>query len=172
MGLFDIDWPFFYLLLRTFWKTNIKRERIRIVDIFNPFLFMVIKLTVVFQLFLFFLGKKILMLFFLLLLLVLQGCQEHNPVGERINGCIYFNCETYIIICVIVLVFVLIPSFCCVLFVCVIQIGSRLSLRRNSGVKDNKFGVDAQALMLKGVKEAYLCYQGHLTSQLLNHKIS
>ena len=62
MGLFDFDWPFFYLLLRTCWKTNIKRERIIIVDIFNPFLFMVIKLTAVFQLF--FSGTKILMLFF------------------------------------------------------------------------------------------------------------
>ena len=170
MGLFDFDWPFFYLLLRTCWKTNIKRERIIIVDIFNPFLFMVIKLTAVFQLFFF--RKKNLnafFFFFQLFVLVLLGCQEHNPAGERISGCIYFNRETYIIICVIVFVFVLIPSFCCVLFVCVIQIGSRLSLRRNYGVKDNKFGVDAQALMLKGVKEAYLCYQGHLTSQLPNH---
>ena len=58
MGLFDFDWPFFYLLLRTCWKTNIKRERIRIVDIFNPFLFMVIKLTVVFKLFFFFFFRK------------------------------------------------------------------------------------------------------------------
>ena len=62
MGLFDFDWPFFYFVLRTCWITNIKREIIRIVDIFNSFLFMVIKLTAVFQLF--FLGKKILMHFF------------------------------------------------------------------------------------------------------------
>ena len=76
MGLFDFDWPFFYLLLRTCWKTNIKRERIIIVDIFNPFLFMVIKLTAVFQLFFF--RKKTLnaffFFFFLLFLLVLLGC--------------------------------------------------------------------------------------------------
>ena len=132
---------------------------------------MVIKLTAVFQLF-FFRKKNLNAFFFCFLLLVLQGCQEHNPAGERINGCIYFNYETYIIICVIVFVFVfvLIPSFCCVLFVCVIQIGSRLSLRRNSGVKDNKFGVDAQALMLKGVKEAYLCYQGGDSLLISSHQ--
>ena len=119
MGLFDFDWPFFYLVLRTCWITNIKREIIRIVDIFNSFLFMVIKLTAVFQPF-FFSGKKILMLFFFFLLLVSQGCQEHNPAGERISGCMYFNCETYIIICVIVFVFVfvLIPLFL-LCFICV-----------------------------------------------------
>ena len=53
MGLFDFDWPFFYFVLRTCWITNIKREIIRIVDIFNSFLFMVIKLTAVFQNFFF-----------------------------------------------------------------------------------------------------------------------
>ena len=62
MGLFDFDWPFFYLLPRTCWKTNIKRERIIIVDIFNRFLFMVIKLIAVFQLFFF--RKKNLNAFF------------------------------------------------------------------------------------------------------------
>ena len=62
MGLFDFDWPFFYFVLRTCWITNIKREIIRIVDIFNSFLSMVIKLTAVFQLFFF--RKKNLNAFF------------------------------------------------------------------------------------------------------------
>ena len=37
--------------------------------------------------------------------------------------------------------------------VCADQIGSRLSWTRNYAAKDVKFGVEARALMLKGVEE-------------------
>jgi len=38
-------------------------------------------------------------------------------------------------------------------FLCLYQIGSRLSWSRNYAAKDIRFGVEARAVMLKGVEE-------------------
>ena len=110
MGLFDFDWPFFYLVLRTCWITNIKREIIRIVDIFNSFLFMVIKFTAVFQLF-FFPGKiENLMLFFFFgfagLLGIIRGVsfwQILHIWGSLVNNIFFF----FFVMCICVIVFYL-----------------------------------------------------------------
>ena len=40
-----------------------------------------------------------------------------------------------------------------IVFGCMAQIGSRLSWSRNYAAKDIRFGVEARALMLKGVEE-------------------
>lgn len=46
-------------------------------------------------------------------------------------------------------------------YVAVAQIGSRASWARNYAAKDIKFGVEARALMLKGVGRPCRCCEGH-----------